>query len=174
MPDPTTADRRSRLAGATERARSVQRSNLFERRMTKFLREPPSIRNAAGVIVTATALIVVGAGVLMRVLDHEEYANVWVGMWWALQTVTTVGYGDVTPARVVGRVIGAVVMLEGIAFLAIVTAAITSTFVARAERERVGEEGGQRRQLDDIAERLDRIESTLGELARGRGSPTAE
>jgi voltage-gated potassium channel len=65
--------------------------------MSKFLREPPSIRIAASVIVVATAMVVVGGGVLIRVLDHSEYASVWVGMWWALQTVTTVGYGDVTP-----------------------------------------------------------------------------
>jgi voltage-gated potassium channel len=71
--------------------------NVIERRMTRFIREPPSVRTAAGVIVTATTVVVVGGGVLIRLLDHGEYSNVWVGMWWALQTVTTVGYGDVTP-----------------------------------------------------------------------------
>ncbi len=59
----------------------------------------------------------------------------WVGMWWALQTVTTVGYGDVTPAHVSGRIVGSVVLLYGIGFLTITIAAITSTFVTRAERE---------------------------------------
>lgn len=126
--------------------------------MSKFLREPPSVRLAAGVIVTATAAIVIGSGVLMRALDHREYSSVWVGMWWALQTVTTVGYGDVTPHERIGRIVAAFVMLEGIAFLAIVTAAITSTFVARAERE----------QRDDAAieARLDRIESMLSDLVK--------
>ena len=74
--------------------------------MSKFLREPPSIRIAASLIVTATAVVVVGGGVLIRVLDHSEYPNVWVGMWWALQTVTTVGYGDVTPRHASGRFVG--------------------------------------------------------------------
>jgi voltage-gated potassium channel len=73
------------------------RWNLIERRLERFLREPPSVRNAAGVIVMATAAIVVGAGVLISLIDGEEYPNVWIGMWCALQTVTTVGYGDVTP-----------------------------------------------------------------------------
>ena len=72
----------------------------------------------------------------MRLLDHDEYSDVWVGMWWALQTVTTVGYGDVTPKNPAGRIIAAFVMLQGIAFLAIATAAITSTFVSRANKER--------------------------------------
>jgi hypothetical protein len=91
----------------------VARPNLIERRMSRFLREPPSVRTAAGVIVTATAVVVVVGGVLMRVFDHDEYSNVWVGMWWALQTVTTVGYGDVTPKNPSGRIIAAFVMLEG-------------------------------------------------------------
>jgi hypothetical protein len=62
-------------------ARVAPRANLIERRMTKFLREPPSIRIAASVIVTATALIVVGGGVLIRVIDHSGYPSIWVGMW---------------------------------------------------------------------------------------------
>ncbi len=146
--------------------------NPIERRMAKFLREPPSVRNAAAVIVMATTVIVIGGGVLMRILDHKEYANVWVGMWWALQTVTTVGYGDVTPKHTIGRFVGAVVMLEGIAFLAIITAAITSTFVARADAERdaadAAEESAQEQRFnarfDELAERLDGIEASLREL----------
>jgi voltage-gated potassium channel len=137
--------------------------------MSKFLREPPSIRMAASVIVTATAVVVVGGGVLIRVIDHSEYPNVWVGMWWSLQTVTTVGYGDVTPARAAGRLVGALVMLEGIAFLAIITAAITSTFVARAARERSAAEGIEEAELeerlnarfDSLGARFDRLESLL-------------
>jgi hypothetical protein len=93
----------------------VARPNPIERSMSRFLREPPSVRMAARVIVTATAVVVVVGGVLMRVLDGDEYPNIWVGMWWALQTVTTVGYGDVTPHRASGRIIAAFVMLEGIA-----------------------------------------------------------
>jgi voltage-gated potassium channel len=133
--------------------------------MSRFLQAPPSVRTAAGVIVTATAVVVVAGGVLMRVLDHEEYSNIWVGMWWALQTVTTVGYGDVTPRNPSGRIVAAFVMLEGIAFLTIIIAAITSTFVARAEQEREGaEDEAERRieaKLEQIERRLDQLESLL-------------
>jgi voltage-gated potassium channel Kch len=132
----------------------------MERRMSKFLGKPPTVRAAASVIVTATALVVLGSGLLMRLFDHKEYPTIWRGFWWALQTVTTVGYGDVTPQDRIGRIIAAFVMLEAIAFLAILTAAITSTFVARVEREQQVEDD----RLDEIAQRLDRIEAALQEL----------
>jgi voltage-gated potassium channel len=149
----------------------VPRPNVIERRMSRLLREPPSVRTAAGVIVTATAMVVVVGGILMRVLDHDEYSNIWVGMWWALQTVTTVGYGDVTPKHTSGRIVAAFVMLEGIAFLTIIIAAITSTFVARAAEEHdaaaaADEETANERieaRLDELALRLDRLEAMLSE-----------
>jgi voltage-gated potassium channel len=151
------------------------RLNVIERRTTRFLSEPPSVRTAAGVIVTATAVVVVAGGVLIRLLDHDEYSNIWVGMWWALQTVTTVGYGDVTPKNPSGRFIAILVMLQGIAFLAITTAAITSTFVARATKERdlahaADEDDAEVRieaRLEGIDQRLERLEKMLS--SRGVG-----
>jgi voltage-gated potassium channel len=147
----------------------MARLKLVERRMSRFLSEPGSVRNAAGVIAVSTTLVVVAGGVLMRLLDRSEYPSVWAGLWWAMQTVTTVGYGDVTPERTSGRIVAVVVMLWGIAFVAIVVAAITSTFVARAARdhdradehqERTAEDRLQAR-FDDLDARLDRLEQAL-------------
>ncbi|HSS80470.1 MAG TPA: potassium channel family protein [Gaiellaceae bacterium] len=166
---------RRQIGQVGQKVRSAPRPpNLVERRMSKFLREPPSVRLAASVIVTATALVVVGGGVLMRVFDHEEYSSIWVGMWWALQTVTTVGYGDVTPKEPNGRLIASIVMLEGIAFLAIITAAITSTFVARAQSERDLAEGAEEAafetriegRLDEFDGRFDQLEAMMRELGK--------
>ena len=142
------------------------RLNPIERQLDRFLRDPLSIRNAAGVIVIATVVVVVVAGVVMTVIDTNEYPDVGVGMWWALQTVTTVGYGDVAPKDLAGRLIGAVLMLEGTAFIAIVTAVITSTFVARATRDheaaRVREDVSDRELME---QRFDELERKLDLLA---------
>ena len=154
----------------------ISRPNLIARRMARFLREPVSVRNAASVIVVATLLIVLVAGAAMRILDHREYSNIWLGMWWALQTVTTVGYGDVTPKNAPGKFVGALVMLQGIAFLAVTTAAITSTFVARATAEReaaaqASEELADDRldsRLIDLAQRMARVEQLLIDLTEGQ------
>lgn len=143
----------------------MPRVNPIERRLNRFLRNPASVRGAMGVIVVATGTVVVVAGVVMRLIDHEEYRSIWVGIWWALQTVTTVGYGDVTPHEPNGRIVAAFVMFEGIAFLAIVTAVITSTFVERAGRERERRDQTEQEKLetrfDELEQRLDRIERAL-------------
>jgi len=146
------------------------RFNIVERRVARFLREPPSVRGAAGVIVTATFLVVVASGLLMTIIDNAEFPTLGLGLWWALQTVTTVGYGDVAPSHPAGRVVAAVVMLEGIAFIAIITALITSTFVARAAREHeqaLAEDELSDRQL--IEKRFDELERKLDALAAARG-----
>ena len=118
----------------------------------------------------ATTLVVVGAGVLISVIDRDEYPNVGIGIWWALQTVTTVGYGDVAPKQLTGRLVGAAVVLEGIAFIAIVTAVITSSFVARATRE--SEAARMKDELSDrelMEKRFDELERKLDLIAGGPG-----
>jgi hypothetical protein len=142
--------------------------SFLERKFTRILQEPPSVRVATGVIVSATAVVVVGSGAVIRVLDHNEYPNIWVGMWWALQTVTTVGYGDVSPTNPSGRIIAAVVMLYGVAFVTIFVAAITSIFVARASEARgLAEHQAEQRieaRLDVIEDRLGRLEDLLRKI----------
>ena len=118
------------------------------------------MRGATAVIVTATFVVVVGAGVLMTVIDNAEFPDIGIGLWWAVQTVTTVGYGDVAPKDVSGRLLGTFVMLEGTAFIAIVTAVITSSFISRAQDER---DAAQR--SDDVSDR-EAMERRFDELER--------
>ena len=134
--------------------------SFLEQKFSRVLREPPSVGVATSVIVSATAVVVVGSGVLIWALDHSEYPNIWVGMWWALQTVTTVGYGDVSPINPSGRIIASFVMFYGVAFVTVFIAVITSIFVARAAEEH-GLAAGQ---AERIEARLDVIEDRLGRL----------
>jgi voltage-gated potassium channel len=115
------------------------------------------------VIAAASTAVTFGAGLLMTVLDHESYPSVGSGLWWAVQTVTTVGYGDHVPGNVVGRLVAAAVMLFGIGFLTIITAAITSTFISRSRLEqlRSGVQPATAEQLRQVTERLERIEAAL-------------
>jgi len=117
------------------------------------------------VIVTATFVVVLLSGVLMTLIDNPEFPDFGVGLWWAVQTVTTVGYGDVAPQNGAGRLLGAIVMLEGTAFIAIVTAVITSSFVTRAQAEQRKDELSDR---ELIERRFDELERKIDALAAQR------
>lgn len=130
-------------------------------------------RRAAGIIAVFTVVITVAGGVLETVVDHREYPTFGRGLWFALQTVTTVGYGDVTPEQPSGRFIATVIMLAGIGLLAVITAAVTASLVESSRRRFAAEsELDAARRLDEIGQRLARIERVLDQRAVG-GSPDA-
>lgn len=120
-------------------------------------------RRAALIIALVTIMTAVAGGVLAWALDRDDFPTLGSALWWSLQTVTTVGYGDVVPTNAVGRVIAGVIMLSGIAFIAVVTAAVTAALV-EAARRRPGDrtEAELHDQLREIAARLTAIEKALG------------
>ena len=147
----------------------MRRPRTLQRTIERFLDDPASIRNASWLIISATSVAVIAGAVIVRLFDHKEYPSFGRALWFTLQTVTTVGYGDVTPKDALGRVVGAFVMLIAIGFITVVTAAITSTFVEAARRkadqatEAADAEAFDRTEeaLTAIGARLDRIEETL-------------
>ena len=151
----------------------VPESVLRPGRKTSFVeRRIRSIVNARsvtiGLAVTFVGLALIG-GVIIRFVDHQNFPSVGLGIWWALQTVTTVGYGDVVPATTAGRTIGGLEMVLGIAFISFVTAGVTSTLVQRAAREKSEADRAQREeiaerivdQLTELGKRLDAVDSKL-------------
>ena len=133
-----------------------------------MLNKPFTARRAAVAIAVVTAAITVAGGMLMTVLDRKEFDNVWIGLWWAVQTVTTVGYGDVTPKSPWGRILAGVVMLAGIGFLTVVTAAITAALVEGARRRRDVAGDRLEAKVDEVSARLERLEALLRSGDDGR------
>jgi voltage-gated potassium channel len=135
----------------------------LERRLDTALARATTPRAAAIVITVASTVTAVAAGLLMTVIDREQYPSIGSGLWWAAQTVTTVGYGDNVPVSFLGRLLAVLVMLLGISFLTVITAAITSAFVARSQREQRPSDGemSTTEQLRRLDERLERIEAAL-------------
>jgi voltage-gated potassium channel len=105
-------------------------------------------------VAILTLLVVVVAGAVESLVDTGDFNSTWDGIWWAIVTVTTVGYGDITPKSVTGQLIAIVVMVVGIGFLSVLTATIASGFV---KTERSDE-------TETILATLARIESDLAEL----------
>ncbi len=82
------------------------------------------------------------------------------------QTLTTVGYGDHVPTTVAGQVLAALVMLVGIGFITVITASITSSFVARSRQEQPRaeqESWATTEQVQRLDARLERIEAALSQ-----------
>ena len=119
-----------------------------------------------------TAVIVAVAGMAVAETDPLRFPNPWRGLWWAIVTVTTVGYGDVVPSSPLGRTVASFLMVIGIGFLGLATAAIASHFVntdAEAKHRRstdtqkqiLGREDEVLAQLKQIDERLAKIEQKV-------------
>ena len=137
----------------------------LERRLDRAVDRATTPRGAAVVIASVTTVLTVVAGFLVTVVDHETFPSIGSGLWWAAQTVTTVGYGDNVPVSLGGRLVAVLVMLLGIGFLTVVTAAITSTFVAHARRvdqTPSDVETAIAEQLRQLDARLERIEAAVG------------
>jgi voltage-gated potassium channel len=123
----------------------VSRALQAERRLTSG----DSLRIAS--ILTVTAIIVAGAA---QSATSHDFDTLWDGVWWAIETVSTVGYGDIYPSTVQGRLIALVLMFVGIGFLSLLTAAIASRFV---KQERGDEH-------DEVMETLRQIQADVAEL----------
>lgn len=147
--------------------------------MDRFAADPASVRNATYLMIVITIGIVLVGGVIVWVFDRRDFPDLGGALWYTLQTVTTVGYGDQVPMTEVGRLVGASVMIVGVALIAILTASITSVFVEAAQRrQRAGRETQERdsvealhERLDEVLARLTAIEATLKARDPGREAP---
>jgi voltage-gated potassium channel len=114
------------------------------------------------VISLFTATLTLVTAVLIFLLDRRDFPNLGVSLWWSVQTVTTVGYGDFVPHNAEGRLLGGIVMLLGVSLVAVVTASIAAAFVQSAKVRAIAEpEHPLASKLDEITERLDRIEAAV-------------
>ena len=142
------------------------RETLIERRVRRVA-DARSV--TLGLAMSFLGLAFLGA-LLIWLLDKNDFASFGDAVWWALQTVTTVGYGDVVPKAGVGRVIGGVEMVLGVSFITFLTAGVTSTVLRRAQETTPSADHQAitsglaeiRRTMAEVDERLASIESKLG------------
>jgi voltage-gated potassium channel len=110
------------------------------------------IRAVSTVLVIALVLVLV-AGALERIVEPDTFTSLGLAYWWAVTTVTTVGYGDVVPQDPPGRIVAAILMLTGLALIPTLTSVIVSILISKQRRE---EQERLEQVLKRIEERLER------------------
>jgi voltage-gated potassium channel len=139
----------------------------FQRRFNRRVEKRGlRLRFAAYVIISSWSIGIVVFGVLEFLVNRGEFETVWLAMWWAVQTVTTVGYGDVVPSNTAGKVVATILMIGGLSLYAVVTALITSVFVSRV---RAPQQSNREDSLAaEVAKMSDQLAAVRDELARLR------
>ncbi|HWL33688.1 MAG TPA: potassium channel family protein [Gaiellaceae bacterium] len=140
---------------------------LSDRRIEKMNKAVISGRILPYLALSIIAITAV-AGFAAWVLSPRGFDGLGEAMWWAAQTVTTVGYGDVVPESNGGKVIGILIMAFGVSAVSFITAVVTSAFLAwhqaRLADERAA--GGLTPHEQATHELLQRIDQRLESLER--------
>jgi voltage-gated potassium channel len=139
----------------------AERPSFIDRRVRK-------IANARSVTVglaaTFLGLALVGA-IAIRIADPHDFPTLGLAVWWALQTVTTVGYGDIVPTTGLGRVVGGIELVLSVSFIAFLTAGVTSTVIQRGQSRAQESEGAQRaRDMQTILDALTETRNAIADL----------
>jgi voltage-gated potassium channel len=121
-----------------------------------------TLRKAVGLIVGLAATLSLVAALLERLID-PEFNTFGTALWWAVTTVSTVGYGDYVPQSTAGRFIASVLMLTGLSLIPLITSVVVSILVSQRTRESREQ---QTRDLEAILRRLEGIDQRLTGLER--------
>jgi voltage-gated potassium channel Kch len=148
---------------SADRTHQGMRPRLQSRidRWSELLAEDP-FKRAWSAITAVTIVVTIVGGALVRLTDPTSISSFANGFWWSAQTITTVGYGDLVPHSTAGRATAVVVMLAGLSFVAVTTAAVTNAFVQAATRRRdTSAENGVLAELRSLRRELAELRTEL-------------
>lgn len=77
------------------------------------------------VVLATICILVLVSGNLIHYLEPQTFHNAFLGCWWSLVTITTIGYGDLVPQTLAGKAAASILMLLGITLFALLTGSIT-------------------------------------------------
>jgi voltage-gated potassium channel len=128
----------------------------LEQRLSRTLASL-TLRKAVGLIVTVASTLAIAAAVLERLID-PAFKTFPEALWFAVTTVSTVGYGDYVPESGAGRIVAAALMITGLGLIPVLTSVAVSILVAQRTRQ---EREQTLRDMEQILERLDGLDRRL-------------
>ena len=137
-------------------------------RVTRWYERLTLVR-AIGTILTLAVLLVLISGALARLVEPEVFTSLGLAYWWAITTVTTVGYGDVVPEDTAGRIVGALLMLTGLSLIPTLTSVIVAALVSKRNQLQMTQ---FEEELINTTAALQRIEDRLTRMEGRTGSST--
>jgi voltage-gated potassium channel len=117
-----------------------------------------TIWRAVRTVALVVVVLVLAGALLVRLLEPKTFDDFGLAAWWAVTTVSTVGYGDVVPVTPQGRVVGTVLMITGVSMIPLVTSIVVSILSAKRA---VAESQEEARQIAALSAQLARIEEQL-------------
>ena len=149
------------MIGDSDPAPKTQADDLFQR----FVRRIANARSVTFALAAMFVMLAALGAIAIRIVDQHDYPSLGSAVWWALQTVTTIGYGDNPPTNATGRVVGGIEMVLGVSFIAFLTAGVTSVVI---RREALGAAEADRAQADrnalTIVDALTETRNAIAEL----------
>ena len=115
------------------------------------------LRAVRSIALVVTLLVLAGA-VLARLLEPDTFDNFGLACWWAVTTVSTVGYGDVVPVTTQGRIVGTVLVLSGVSMIPLITSIVVTILATKRGYEERQEDA---RQIESLRAQLSRIEREI-------------
>lgn len=126
---------------------------------------------AVGTVIIVAAILVFVAGFLERLVEPDTFTSLGLAYWWAVTTVTTVGYGDIVPDSSAGRLVASGLMLVGLGLIPTLTGVVVATLIGKQAGEQHEELA---RQAREHAAALERIEAHLARLSEDRAEGAQE
>lgn len=168
--------------------RIFRRANPFRGVLLSF--KENRLMFAFGLLMVTGATVIGGITLFLvegpLAKNTHTITSLWEGFWWALVTITTVGYGDIVPTTLVGRMVGGVLMISGMFTLALFAGIVSQTLLRavlsiREEQFRMstyvnhvvvcGYDPGARMLLDALMEELGSHDATVVLFAQGERPP---